>query len=272
MKAPLSTLCVSLFAAWALAAPLVIVDKLSSQSDNASTHVRQTAQQTEVQSRPKFFRLSFLAPSRVSIERHPKIVVAEDGRRIQLPDNLAGAKSWETPNVLHFLTSLTHSKKLSPFPESSIMKEETRANMAEVEHQETIVELETKAERESWTYLPYMSQDNVLHFHCVRKAADTVMLIIPLAAAAMILVAILSSAFRYTYDYFSLQYLSNAELTSIHRCHALRVRNEGSIRLDDGESAVPSHSLQVAREPSGLNPGQKVDSSPSAIDEKREEM
>ncbi|KAI0838230.1 hypothetical protein F5Y06DRAFT_52756 [Hypoxylon sp. FL0890] len=252
MKAPVATLCVSLFAVLALSAPIVIVDELTNQSNDASTHVRQTTQQTEVRSRPKFF-LSFLAPSRVSTERRPNIVITEDGRRIQLPDNLAGAKSWETPNVLHFLTSLTHSKKLSPFPESSIMKEETRANMAEIEHQETIVELETKAERESWTYLPYMSQDNVLHFHCVRKAADTVMLAIPLAAVAMILITIVSSALRYT-------------------CRTLSVRKEGAIRLGDEESADSSCSLRVTSEPYVLRPGQKMDSRPGAIDEKSVEM
>ncbi|OTA93418.1 hypothetical protein M434DRAFT_11687 [Hypoxylon sp. CO27-5] len=252
MKAPITTLCISLFAAWTLAAPVVIVDDLAGQSDNASTHMQQTTtQQTEVQSRPRFFLLSFLSPSRVSIERQPNIVIAEDGRRIQLPDNLAGAKSWETPNVLHFLTSLTHSKKPSPFPESSIMKEETRASMADIEPQETIVEMETKAERESWTYLPYMSQDNVLHFHCVRKAADTVMLAIPLAAIAMIFIIITSTTLRYT-------------------CRSWGLRNEGAIRLDDEESAIPDRPLRVACEPCGLTPGQKVDLSPGAIDEKGE--
>lgn len=251
MKVPVATLCVSLFAAWALAAPVVIADDLTGQSNDASTHAQQTTQQTEIQSRPKLFLLSFLPSSRVSTERHPNIVIAEDGRRIQLPDNLAGAKSWETPNVLHFLTSLTHSKKPSPFPESSIMKEETRANMAEIEPQETIVELETKAERESWTYLPYMSQDNVLHFHCVRKAADTVMLAIPLAAIAMIFITIASTALRYT-------------------CRTWGARSEGAIRLDDEESAIPDRPLRVACQPCALRPGQKVDSSPGAIDEKSE--
>ncbi|OTA56881.1 hypothetical protein K449DRAFT_425143 [Hypoxylon sp. EC38] len=271
MKAPITTLCISLFAAWALAAPVVIVDDLAGQSDNASTHMQQTTQQTEVQSRPKFFLLSFLSSSRVSIERQPNIVIAEDGRRIQLPDNLAGAKSWETPNVLHFLTSLTHSKKASPFPESSIMKEETRANMADIEPQETIVEMETKAERESWTYLPYMSQDNVLHFHCVRKAADTVMLAFPLAAMAMIFITITSTALRYTYGYFLFSYYSNLITNIGHRCRSWSIRNGGAIRLDDEESAIPDRPLRVACEPCALTPGQKVDLSPGAIDEKGEQ-
>ncbi|KAI0379143.1 hypothetical protein F5Y04DRAFT_283230 [Hypomontagnella monticulosa] len=224
MKGPVTTLCIFLSAAWGLAAPIVLLDKLPSQSLAASTYVRHKTQQTEPL--PTVKVSSFLASSRVSTEKHPKIVITDDGRRIQLPENLAGAKSWETPNVIHFLTSLTRPKKQSPFPESSIMREETRANTAETEPQESIVELETKAERESWAYLPYMSQDNVVHFHCVRKAADTVMLAVPLAAAAMILMAVLSGALRYTFGRF-------------------RSTRRGAIRLDDEENILPSYSPQV---------------------------
>ncbi|KAG4219213.1 hypothetical protein PC116_g32307 [Phytophthora cactorum] len=92
--------------------------------------------------------------------------------------------------------------------------------MMEAEPEETIVELETKAERESWTYLPYVSQDKVLRFRCVRKAADTMMLALPAVANVMILVAVLLRALR-------------------HRVHALRTFKQGEIRLDDKEMAFP---------------------------------
>lgn len=194
MKGPAAISCI-FFAAWALAAPVVILDQLTNQSD-ASTHVRRP--QTEALPKTRTF-FSFFASSRVSIEKQSKILVAEDGQRIQMPDNLAGAKTWETPNVLRFLTSLTHHKKQPPFPESSIMREETRANTAETEPQETIVELETKAERETWTYIPCISKDNVLRFHSARNTADTVMLAIPMAALLVLCITVLSSAIRYTY-------------------------------------------------------------------------
>ncbi|KAK6952141.1 hypothetical protein Daesc_006673 [Daldinia eschscholtzii] len=219
MKGSTPALFACVFAAWASAAPITTLGKNPSQSDVASTHAQQTAQQTDFLSRTVLF-LSSLAPSRVSIEKHSNIVVAENGQRIQLPENLAGAKSWETPHVLAFLTSFTRPKKQSPFPESSIIREETRGNMMEAEPEETIVELETKAERESWTYLPYVSQDKVLRFRCVRKAADTMMLALPAVATVMILVAVLLRALR-------------------HRVHALRTFKQGEIRLDDKEMAFP---------------------------------
>ncbi|XXH05872.1 hypothetical protein Hte_012313 [Hypoxylon texense] len=255
MKGPASALCVFLLAATALAAP-VAVNKHANQSDaptNVPTNVREATQQTkQTHARPEHKTiLSFFAPSRVSIEKHPKFLIAEDGRRIQLPDNLAGAKSWETPNVLHFLTSLTHHKKQSPFPESSIIKEETSANMAETEPQETIVELETKAERESWTYIPYISKDNVLRFRCVRKAADTVMLAVPMAAALVVLLT-LGIAIRHTIRTFG---------TCRH----------GSIRLEDEERPTPIRSLSVACRSCTIQSTLNSDSSHSMVDEKSAE-
>ncbi|KAI2637612.1 hypothetical protein GGS26DRAFT_418286 [Hypomontagnella submonticulosa] len=248
MKGLVTTLCVFLFATWGLAAPIVLLSTFPDQSDDASTHVRhKTQHQVEPLSTIKMS--SFLAPSRVSTEKHPNIVVTDDGRRIQLPENLAGARSWETPNVIHFLTSLARPKKQSPFPESSIMREETRANTAETEPQESIVELETKAERESWTYLPYMSQDNVVHFHCVRKAADTVMLAVPLAAAAMILMAVLSGALRYTFG-------------------RLRSSRRRAILLDDEADAIPSYSPRATSLPYADQSIPTSEPNASTIDEK----
>ncbi|KAI1466612.1 uncharacterized protein F4812DRAFT_87712 [Daldinia caldariorum] len=219
MKGSTPALFAYAFVALAFAAPINTLEKTPNQSGIASTHARQTAHQVDFLSRAALF-ISSLSPSRISIEKHSKIVVAEDGQRVQLPENLTGAKSWETPHVLAFLTSFTHPKKQSPFPESSIIREETRGNMMEAEPQETIVELETKAERESWTYLPYVSQDKVLRFRCVRKAADTMMFALPFAAFIMVLAAMLLNAMR-------------------HRTHDLRRCKMGQIRLDDKEMAFP---------------------------------
>ncbi|KAL7621295.1 hypothetical protein AAE478_008614 [Parahypoxylon ruwenzoriense] len=219
MKVPAAVLCILTFAVWALAAPVVILDKLPSQS-NASKPVRLSAEQIAVLSKTKNFILSFVAPSSVSIEKNPHIVVAGDGQHIQLPENLAGAKTWETPNVLHFLSSLTRPKKPSPFPESSIMREETRANLAEIEPQESIVELETKAERESWTYIPYyVSRDDVLRFHRVRKAADTVMFAVPISILTAAVLCTLCASFR-------------------RRFHSSQTSRMGAIRLEDEEEAI----------------------------------
>lgn len=277
MKGPASALCVFLLAATALAAP-VAVNKHASQSDaptNVPTNVREATQQTQqiqqthARPEPKTL-LSLFAPSRVSIEKHPKFLIAEDGRRIQLPDNLAGAKSWETPNVLHFLTSLTHHKKQSPFPESSIMKEETSASMAETEPQETIVELETKAERESWTYIPYISKDNVLRFRCVRKAADTVILAVPMVAALAILLT-LGIAVRYTYGDRLITTLMASRSNISRRIRAFGTCRHGAIRLEDEERPTPIRSLSVACRSCTIQSASKPDSSYGIVDEKSEE-
>ncbi|OTB03979.1 hypothetical protein M426DRAFT_168812 [Hypoxylon sp. CI-4A] len=250
-----ATFCVSLFAAWASAAPVAATSNelpsQSSQSSPAGTNVRHRTHQAEKS--PKVKSFSFLAHSRVSTEKKTKVLVAEDGRRIQLPDNLAGAKSWETPNVVRFLTSLTHPKKQSPFPDSSIMTEETRANMIETEPQETIVELETKAERDSWTYLPYMSKDKVLRFHCVRKAADTAIFAIPMVAAAMFLL-VLSSILRYTSRAFGL------------------CSKKGAIRLQDEEKATSNQVLSVACQPDAPSNAPPANSIRGPVHEKGEEL
>ncbi|KAI8956612.1 hypothetical protein F5Y11DRAFT_342505 [Daldinia sp. FL1419] len=190
MKGSTPALFICAFATWGFAAPITTPKKMPSQT-------RQTAQQIDFLSKATLF-LSSLASSRVSIENHNNVVIAEDGRRVQLPENLAGAKSWETPHVLAFLTSLALPKKQSPFPESSIIREETLGNL-ETEPQETIVELETKAERESWTYLPYVPQDKVLRFRCVRKAADTMVLTLPVITTVTIIMVIFLRKLRHRY-------------------------------------------------------------------------
>ncbi|KAI1448947.1 hypothetical protein F5Y02DRAFT_414210 [Annulohypoxylon stygium] len=255
MKTLTTTLCVLLVAPFGLAAPVVIHDKTPTQFNGASSHVQQKTQPME-QHQTKPFLIPFFSSTRGPTEKRPKVVVTENGQRMQLPDHLAGAKAWETPNVLHFLTSLAHPKKLSPFPDSSIMREETRANNAEMEPQLTIVELETKAERESWTYLPYVTEDNVLHFKCVHKITDK-SLFLPWIAVPVCLVIMfgitLLGALRYLYILsFAAKY--------------------GAIRLDDEENATPDSSLKVASrswEPQVFKLDSKVDfSDDSTINEK----
>ncbi|KAI1457287.1 hypothetical protein F4805DRAFT_180986 [Annulohypoxylon moriforme] len=255
MKNLTAILCALSVAPLGLAAPIVTHDKTPSHSNAALSNVQQTTKQAELH-QPNPILPLFFAPSRVSAEKRPKIVSTDDGRRMQVPDHLSGAKSWETPNVLHFLSSLAHPKKLSPFPDSSIMREETRANNAEIEPQLTIVELETKAERESWTYLPYVTEDNVLHFKCVHKVTDKGVLL-PLIAVPIVLIGMVL-------------FVLLGVLRHIYRsvCSAER----GAIRLDDEENATPSRSLKVActpQEPQALKLDLKADSSNDrTIDEK----
>ncbi|KAI1091957.1 hypothetical protein F5B19DRAFT_456211 [Rostrohypoxylon terebratum] len=257
MKTLTTTLCVLLAVPFGLAAPVVTHDKTPSQSNTASSHVQQATQPAE-QHQTKSFLSPFFASNRAPTGKQPKVVISENGQRMQLPDHLAGAKTWETPNVLHFLASLAHPKKLSPFPNSSIMIEETRANNAEIEPQLTIVELETKAERESWTYLPYVAEDNVLHFKCVHKVTD-------------------KSLFLIAFPVFLLSITSIILLSALrHLYRRLFPAKYGAIRLDDEENATPGNSLKIANlsgEPPVLKLDSEVDfSDDSTINEKSNEL
>ncbi|KAI0169754.1 hypothetical protein GGR52DRAFT_480791 [Hypoxylon sp. FL1284] len=273
MKGPAAALC-ALLAARAIAAPVAVLGGTVGQPDastNAPTNVHEATQQTQAQPEPRVF-LSFLGPSRVSLKKHSKILVADDGRRIQVPEHLAGAKSWETPNVLHFLTFLTRHKKQSPFPDSSIVKEETSANSAETEPQESIVELETKAERESWTYAPYISKDNVLRFRCARTAVGTAMSTALLAVAilaALVLILTLGAALRYTHGYPILPAALTTVGSNVSRSiRTLGTCRHGSIRLEDEEEPTPSRSLSIECQSCNLKSATNPDSDQGALREK----
>ncbi|KAI1506088.1 hypothetical protein F5X99DRAFT_180467 [Biscogniauxia marginata] len=74
-----------------------------------------------------------------------------------------------------------------PFLDSSILREETRANVAESEPEATIVEMETKASSESYTYVPCMSQHGTKYYHRVRKHTDVLVVGIVLSFVAIVL-------------------------------------------------------------------------------------
>ncbi|KAI5867776.1 hypothetical protein GGS23DRAFT_194797 [Durotheca rogersii] len=216
MKVPTASLCALLFGAWALAAPAATADGLPHPASLPAPA-----------SRTGRFLLSLLGPPHVSVEKAAaKILVTSDGRRVRLPENLAGARAWETPNVLRYLLSTmacpgAMRKSLSPFPESSILREETGAD-GDTEPQETIVELETQAERESWTYVPYyVSRDDVLRFRRVHRAADTVMIAFPVGIVATILLSSLWAAVRQR-----------------HRLSSSLANEEGEVCLGDEEKAL----------------------------------
>ncbi|KAI1632566.1 hypothetical protein F4809DRAFT_82318 [Biscogniauxia mediterranea] len=73
-----------------------------------------------------------------------------------------------------------------PFLESSILREETRANVAESEPEATIVEMETKAVSEAYTYVPCMSRHGTQYYQRVRKHSDVLVVAIVLSFVGVV--------------------------------------------------------------------------------------
>ncbi|KAI1114677.1 hypothetical protein F5Y14DRAFT_158375 [Nemania sp. NC0429] len=89
----------------------------------------------------------------------------------------------------HYIASLTHRlTNRSPFSESSIVREETRASTGDWEPEATIVEWETKASRESHFWIPCFSAGKTIRYHCVRVNTDMLVVSLVLSLVAIILV------------------------------------------------------------------------------------
>jgi hypothetical protein len=87
------------------------------------------------------------------------------------------------------LTSLAHRLvNKSPFSDSSIVREETRASREDWEPEATIVEWETKASREAYIWIPCLSSDKTLRYHRIRVNTDMLVVSLVLCLAAIILV------------------------------------------------------------------------------------
>ncbi|TGJ78578.1 hypothetical protein E0Z10_g10189 [Xylaria hypoxylon] len=88
-----------------------------------------------------------------------------------------------------YLASLAHRlTNKSPFSESSIVREETRASTGDWEQEATIVEWETKASREATIWLPCFTTDKTLIYHPVRVNTDMLVVSMVLSFIAVILV------------------------------------------------------------------------------------
>ncbi|KAI0201766.1 hypothetical protein F4808DRAFT_97863 [Astrocystis sublimbata] len=105
----------------------------------------------------------------------------------------AAAKSPKKPSQKKkpsYLASLAHRivKNKSPFSDSSIVREETRASTEDWESEATIVESETKASKEAYIWIPTFSTDKKIHYHRVRLCTDVLVVGLALGVIALILV------------------------------------------------------------------------------------
>ncbi|GAW23273.1 hypothetical protein ANO14919_128270 [Xylariales sp. No.14919] len=134
-------------------------------------------------------------PSKVAGKKGLKsqgIQLSNDQRRLS-PDGASKSsskKSSQKPKKpKSYLASLAHRlTNKSPFSDSSIVREETRASTGDWEPEATIVEWETKASREATIWLPCFTTDKTLHYHRVRVNTDMLVVSLVLSFIAVILV------------------------------------------------------------------------------------
>ncbi|KAI1195176.1 hypothetical protein F5X97DRAFT_250119 [Nemania serpens] len=89
----------------------------------------------------------------------------------------------------HYIASLAHRlTNKSPFSESSIVREETRASTGDWEPEATIVEWETKASREAHFWIPCFSAGKIIRYHCLRVNTDMLVVSLVLSLIAIIIV------------------------------------------------------------------------------------
>ncbi|KAI0595260.1 hypothetical protein F4775DRAFT_595484 [Biscogniauxia sp. FL1348] len=98
---------------------------------------------------------------------------AAPGSQPALSDQAPLSPDWDAPKP--------------PFLESSILRGETRANVAESEPEATIVEMETKAASESYTYVPCMSRHGTQYYQRVRKHTDVLVVAIVLSFVGVVM-------------------------------------------------------------------------------------
>ncbi|KAI5924457.1 hypothetical protein F4810DRAFT_121930 [Camillea tinctor] len=99
---------------------------------------------------------------------------AAPGSQPDLSDQAPLSPDWDAPKP--------------PFLESSILRGETRANVAESEPEEaSIVEMETKASSESYTYVPCMSRHGTPYYQRVRKHTDVLVVAIVLSFVGVVM-------------------------------------------------------------------------------------
>ncbi|KAI1277254.1 hypothetical protein F5Y07DRAFT_107492 [Xylaria sp. FL0933] len=185
------------FSSCAIAAPIfTALDKVPGRADLSNSGPRQ-------EPRIKLpIKTRFGSPSKASRKKGLKapVIHPSDGQHQLSSSGIAKSspkKSAPTPKKPQkpkktkssYLASLAHRlTNKSPFSESSIVREETRASTGDWEKEATIIEWETKASREATIWLPCFTTDKTLHYHRVRVNTDMLVVSLVLSFIAVVLV------------------------------------------------------------------------------------
>lgn len=185
-----AALCLLAFSSCAVTAPLSgTLDKVTSRAGLSNSGAPQEPR----------IRLPVKAPARqgskISGKKGSKVEKLQISNSQHLPSSdqvAATPSSQEKPSQTpksSYIASLAHRLTTKPpFPESSIVREETRASTEDWEPEATIVEWETKASREAYFWLPCLSADKALRYHRVRVNTDMLVVSLVLSLIAIIVV------------------------------------------------------------------------------------
>ncbi|KAI0487479.1 hypothetical protein F4859DRAFT_257665 [Xylaria cf. heliscus] len=174
---------------YAIAVPIsTVLDKVPGRADLFHSSLRQEPR----------IKLPIKTPTQISVPRRvseKKISKARihpsNDRAIPSSQGLASKSLKKPPRKpkSSYLVSLARRlKNKSPFAESSIVREETRASTEDWEPEATIVESETKASREAYIWIPSFSSDKAIHYNRVRVYTDMLVVSLALSVVAIILV------------------------------------------------------------------------------------
>lgn len=175
---------------YAIATPIsLVLDKVPDRADSFNSGLQQEPR----------IKLPIKAPPQILVPRKVSEKKGSKARRIHssndrpLPSSNSIASTSRTKlsrkTKSSYLVSLARSlKNKSPFSESSIVREETRASTQDWEPEGTIVESETKASRETYISIPSFSSDKSIHYRRVRMCTDMLVVSLALSVIAIILV------------------------------------------------------------------------------------
>ncbi|KAI0458050.1 hypothetical protein F5B21DRAFT_461099 [Xylaria acuta] len=175
---------------YAVAAPIsMVVDKVPGRVDSFNSGLRQEQR----------IKLLSKAPAqipvldKVSEKKGSKAqrIHSNNDRPLSSTHGIASTspKKPSRKSKSSYLVSLARRlKNKSPFSESSIVREETRASTEDWEPEATIVESETKASKETYILIPSFSTDKTIHYHRVRVCTDMLVVSLALSVIAIIIV------------------------------------------------------------------------------------
>ncbi|KAI1755912.1 hypothetical protein F4782DRAFT_551011 [Xylaria castorea] len=175
---------------YAVAAPISMVpEKVPGRADSSNSGLRQEPRIKL----PIKALIQTPVPHTVSEKKESKAqrIHSDNDRSMPSSHGIASTspkKPSRKPKSTYLVRLVRRLKNKSPFSESSIVREETRASTEDWEPEATIVESETKASKETYISIPSFSTDKTIHYHRVRVCTDMLVVSLALSIIAIIMI------------------------------------------------------------------------------------
>ncbi|KAI0551368.1 hypothetical protein F4679DRAFT_136452 [Xylaria curta] len=174
---------------YAVATPIsMLPDKVPGRADSYNSGLRQEPR-TKM---PIRVPVQIPVPHKVSEKKESKARRIHSDIDRSLPSSrgfVSTSPKKPSRNPKSYLVRLVRRlKNKSPFSESSIVREETRASTEDWEPEATIVESETKASKEAYILIPSFSTNKTIHYRRVRVCTDMLVVSLALSVVAIIII------------------------------------------------------------------------------------